>query len=104
MCVCVPPQVDPDLYNSMRWILANDITGVLDHTFVAEHDSFGQRVTHELKPNGDDIAVTEQNKKEYVKLYINWRFLRGIEAQFLSLSKVREEARTTAFFSNFFRG
>ncbi|CAF91775.1 unnamed protein product, partial [Tetraodon nigroviridis] len=26
-------------------------------------------------------------KKEYVRLYVNWRFLRGIEAQFLALQK-----------------
>jgi len=86
-------QVDPDLYNSMRWILDNDISGVLDHTFCVDHNSFGERVTHELKPNGENIKVTEANKKEYVKLYVNWRFLRGIEAQFLSLSKVSQFLR-----------
>ena len=81
-------QVDPDLYNSMKWILDNDISEVLDHTFCVDSDSFGQRRSHELKPNGSEIAVTEENKREYVRLYVNWRFLRGIEAQFLSLSKV----------------
>lgn len=85
--------MDPDLYKSMRWILENDITCVLDHTFCVESDSFGERRTHELKPNGSDIAVTEENKREYVNLYVNWRFLRGIEAQFLSLSKVSVVAR-----------
>ncbi|XP_076803668.1 E3 ubiquitin-protein ligase SMURF2-like isoform X2 [Clavelina lepadiformis] len=80
-------EVDPDLYNSMKWILQNDISGVLDHTFCVESNSFGERLSHELKPNGSNIAVTESNKREYVKLYVNWRFLRGIEAQFLSLSK-----------------
>jgi E3 ubiquitin ligase SMURF1/2 len=71
----------------MRWILENDITGHLENTFCVEQDSFGERKSHELKPNGDDIQVTEENKKEYVKLYVKWRFLQGIEAQFLSLSK-----------------
>ncbi|XP_002127387.3 E3 ubiquitin-protein ligase SMURF2 isoform X1 [Ciona intestinalis] len=80
-------EVDPALYKSMKWILQNDINGVLDHTFCVDQDSFGERVTHELKPNGVNMPVTEQNKREYVKLYVNWRFLRGIEAQFLSLSK-----------------
>ena len=28
---------------------------------------------HELKKNGKNIPVTEQNKKEYVKLYVNFR-------------------------------
>uniref|UniRef100_H2YQB8 E3 ubiquitin-protein ligase n=1 Tax=Ciona savignyi TaxID=51511 RepID=H2YQB8_CIOSA len=80
-------EVDPALYKSMKWILQNDIHDVLDHTFCADHDSFGERITHELKPNGANVEVTEENKREYVKLYVNWRFMRGIEAQFLSLSK-----------------
>jgi len=42
---------------------------------------------HELKPNGRDIAVTEENKREYVQLYVNYRFKRGIEQQFQFLQK-----------------
>ncbi|KAK1798910.1 hypothetical protein P4O66_007179 [Electrophorus voltai] len=79
--------VDPDLYNSLVWILENDITGVLDHTFCVEHSAYGQIIQHELKPNGKSVPVTEETKKEYVRLYVNWRFLHGIEAQFLALQK-----------------
>ncbi|KAG7271158.1 hypothetical protein CRUP_002807 [Coryphaenoides rupestris] len=79
--------VDPDLHNSLIWILDNDITGVLDHTFCVEHSAYGELIQHELKPNGKNVAVTQDTKKEYVRLYVNWRFLRGIEAQFLALQK-----------------
>uniref|UniRef100_A0A665VQY7 HECT-type E3 ubiquitin transferase n=1 Tax=Echeneis naucrates TaxID=173247 RepID=A0A665VQY7_ECHNA len=79
--------VDPDLHNSLVWILDNDITGVLDHTFCVEHNAYGEIIQHELKPNGKSIPVTEDTKKEYVRLYVNWRFLHGIEAQFLALQK-----------------
>ena len=79
--------VDPELFRSLVWILENDITGVLDNTFCVELDSFGEMKTHELKPGGHDYPVTEETKKEYVKLYVNWRFMRGIEAQFLALQK-----------------
>uniref|UniRef100_A0A3P9MSF9 HECT-type E3 ubiquitin transferase n=1 Tax=Poecilia reticulata TaxID=8081 RepID=A0A3P9MSF9_POERE len=79
--------VDPDLHNSLVWILDNDITGVLDHTFCVEHNAYGEIIPHELKPNGKSIPVTEDTKKEYVRLYVNWRFLHGIEAQFLALQK-----------------
>ncbi|XP_048101554.1 E3 ubiquitin-protein ligase SMURF1 isoform X9 [Alosa alosa] len=79
--------VDPELHKSLVWILENDITSVLDHTFCVEHNAFGKFLQHELKPNGRNIAVTEENKKEYVRLYVNWRFMRGIEAQFLALQK-----------------
>jgi len=52
-----------------------------------ENNSFGALVVHELKPGGASIAVTEENKREYVKLYVNYRFMRGIEQQFLALQK-----------------
>ncbi|GFN79785.1 E3 ubiquitin-protein ligase smurf2 [Plakobranchus ocellatus] len=79
--------VDPHLHRSLCWMLENDIENVLDHTFSVEHNSFGCLQEHELKPGGKDITVTEDNKREYVKLYVQWRFMRGIEAQFLSLQK-----------------
>lgn len=52
-----------------------------------ENCSFGVLKNHELKPGGKDIAVTDENKKEYVRLYVNYRFMRGIEQQFLALQK-----------------
>lgn len=65
----------------------NNIDGVLDTTFSVENNSFGVIKVHELKPSGASIAVTEDNKREYVKLYVNYRFMRGIEQQFLALQK-----------------
>ncbi|XP_067671329.1 E3 ubiquitin-protein ligase SMURF2-like [Haliotis asinina] len=79
--------VDPELHRSLVWMLDNNIEAVLDHTFSVEHNSFGQVQEHELRPGGKVIKVTEENKKEYVRLYVSWRFMRGIEAQFLALQK-----------------
>jgi len=79
--------VDPNLFTSLHWMLENDITDIIDTTFSVEHDSFGAIKVHELKKNGRNVAVTEQNKKEYVKLYVNYRFMHGIEQQFLALQK-----------------
>lgn len=79
--------VDPELHRSLTWILENNITNVIDTTFSVENNSFGVLKVHELKPNGGSMAVTEDNKREYVKLYVNYRFMRGIEQQFLALSK-----------------
>lgn len=45
----------------------NDITDVIDETFTTTEDRFGELVTIELKPNGADIPVSEENKKEYVE-------------------------------------
>lgn len=65
----------------------NNIDGVIESTFSVENNSFGALKVHELKQGGAGIAVTEENKKEYVKLYVNYRFMRGIEQQFLALQK-----------------
>ncbi|KAF3846721.1 hypothetical protein F7725_003799 [Dissostichus mawsoni] len=46
---------DPELHKSLVWILENDITTVLDHTFCVEHNAFGKFSQHELKPNGRNI-------------------------------------------------
>jgi atrophin-1 interacting protein 5 (WW domain-containing E3 ubiquitin protein ligase 1) len=45
--------------------------------------------THELKENGAEIPVTEENKTDYIELLVEWRFNRGIEQQ------------TKAFFQGF---
>ncbi|KAJ8931387.1 hypothetical protein NQ314_015705 [Rhamnusium bicolor] len=79
--------VDPELHRSLTWMLENNIDGVLDTTFSVENNSFGVIKVHELKPGGATITVTEDNKREYVKLYVNYRFMRGIEQQFLALQK-----------------
>lgn len=79
--------VDPELHRSLVWLLENNIEAVLDHTFSVEHNSFGKVQEYELKPGGRHVEVTEENKSEYVKLYVQWRFMRGIEAQFLALQK-----------------
>ncbi|GAU88682.1 hypothetical protein RvY_01332 [Ramazzottius varieornatus] len=79
--------VDPDLYRSLTWLLHNDIEGVLDLTFAVEHSVYGELKSHDLKSNGSVIPVTDDNKKEYVRLYVTWRFMQGIEAQFLALQK-----------------
>lgn len=68
-------------------MLESSITGVIETNFSVENNSFGVLKVHELKPNGHQIVVTEDNKREYVKLYVNYRFMRGIEQQFLALQK-----------------
>ena len=40
---------------------------MIENTFCVDQDSFGEMQTHELKPGGKDIPVTEENKKEYVR-------------------------------------
>ena len=45
----------------------NDIEGVIEPTFSTEDESFGETRTIDLKPNGRNIEVTNENKKEYIE-------------------------------------
>ncbi|KAI8973593.1 hypothetical protein BDF20DRAFT_883202 [Mycotypha africana] len=74
--------VDAEFYRSLMWILDNDITDVLDLTFSVDDDRFGEMVTVDLKENGRNIEVTEENKKEYVDLVTEWRISKRVEEQF----------------------
>ena len=60
----------------------NDITDVIDETFTTTEDRFGEMVTVELKPGGADIPVTEENKKEYVSLIVEYRISKRVKEQF----------------------
>ncbi|XP_013365717.1 PREDICTED: E3 ubiquitin-protein ligase NEDD4 isoform X2 [Chinchilla lanigera] len=72
--------VDGEYYNSLRWILENDPTE-LDLRFIIDEELFGQTHQHELKNGGSEIIVTNKNKKEYIYLVIQWRFVNRIQKQ-----------------------
>ena len=60
----------------------NDITDVLDETFTTTEERFGELVMIELKPGGEEIPVTEENKKEYVDAYVAYRISKRVKEQF----------------------
>lgn len=70
-------------------IRKNDITDVLDETFSVTEDRFGEIIDVELKPGGANIAVTEENKKEYLEAVVEYR------------TKTRIREQTTALLEGF---
>ncbi|PFX15905.1 NEDD4-like E3 ubiquitin-protein ligase WWP1 [Stylophora pistillata] len=74
--------IDPEFYNSLLWIKDNNIEECgLDMEFAVDMELLGKITSHDLKPNGSNIKVTEENKEEYLSLMTQWRFNRGIEEQ-----------------------
>ena len=65
-----------------RFYSENDITDVLYETFTTTEERFGEMVTIELKPEGESIPVTEQNKKEYVDSVVDYRISQRVKEQF----------------------
>ncbi|XP_053304153.1 E3 ubiquitin-protein ligase NEDD4-like isoform X3 [Spea bombifrons] len=72
--------VDSEYYNSLKWILENDPTE-LDLMFCIDEENFGQTYQVDLKPNGSDLVVTNENKREYIDLVIQWRFVNRVQKQ-----------------------
>jgi E3 ubiquitin-protein ligase NEDD4 len=60
----------------------NDITDVIDETFTKMEMRFDEMVAIDLKPGGADIAVTEENKKEYVELMVEYYISKRVKDQF----------------------
>ena len=74
--------VDADYHRSLQWMLDNSIEGVMEETFSTLEDKFGEMVTVELKPGGEHIDVTNENKHEYVDCMVEWRIIKRVEEQF----------------------
>uniref|UniRef100_A0A672IP94 E3 ubiquitin-protein ligase n=1 Tax=Salarias fasciatus TaxID=181472 RepID=A0A672IP94_SALFA len=72
--------VDSEYFNSLMWILENDPTD-LDLMFTIDEDLFGQTHQHELTPGGAEIVVTNETKKEYIHLVMQWRFVNRVQKQ-----------------------
>ncbi|KAI0259936.1 HECT-domain-containing protein [Gloeopeniophorella convolvens] len=74
--------VDVELHRGLTWMLEHDITDVIDETFTTMEERFGEMVTIDLKPGGADVPVTEDNKKEYVDLVVEYRISKRVKDQF----------------------
>lgn len=74
--------VDAEIFRSLTWMLENDITDVIENSFSVEDEKFGEVVTIDLKENGRNIPVTEENKKDYIELITQWRIEKRVADQF----------------------
>ncbi|XP_015432899.1 PREDICTED: E3 ubiquitin-protein ligase Nedd-4 isoform X4 [Dufourea novaeangliae] len=72
--------VDSEYYNSLLWIKEND-PSELELTFCVDEESFGHTSQRELKPDGANIPLTDENKDEYIGLVIQWRFVSRVQEQ-----------------------
>ncbi|XP_041363097.1 probable E3 ubiquitin-protein ligase HERC4 [Gigantopelta aegis] len=79
----------PSVGRSLQHVLdyeGDDIEAVLGITFEISVDVFGELKTRELCPDGAKKAVTKENKREYVDLYIDYVFNKAAETQYDAFS------------------
>lgn len=74
--------IDQEFYKSLLWVKENSLEDCdLEMFFAADYEVLGEIKNHELKPDGSNIKVTDENKEEYIKLMTEWRFTRGQKEQ-----------------------
>ena len=69
----------PDVWNSFQYILnykeEAPLEDILARTFTIDYEIFGEKITENLKKDGDKIYVTKENRQEFIDLYIEHLFL-----------------------------
>ena len=79
--------VDAEYHKNLEYVLNSDDIEGLELCFEMDDERFGEVTTTELKPGGATIAVTNENKVEYVNLLCKRRFVDKTRDQLASLMK-----------------
>ncbi|KAK4726842.1 hypothetical protein R3W88_031759 [Solanum pinnatisectum] len=91
---------DPTLYSSSKHILEMDPETVdqdiLSLTFAYDVEDLWSRTTVKLCPNGKYIVVNSKNRKEYVNLLIQHRFVTSIASQIAHFSQGFSDITTSS--------
>ncbi|KAK2580164.1 hypothetical protein KPH14_012435 [Odynerus spinipes] len=76
----------PTLYRTLTELMEyteDDMSDTFMQTFrVGYKDVFGSISFHDLRENGDETYVTQENKKEFVDLYADFLLNKSVERQF----------------------
>uniref|UniRef100_A0A8B9U2C1 Probable E3 ubiquitin-protein ligase HECTD2 n=1 Tax=Anas zonorhyncha TaxID=75864 RepID=A0A8B9U2C1_9AVES len=77
-------QIMPELAHGLNELLSyeGNVEEDFYSTFQVFQEEFGVIKSYNLKPNGDKIPVTNQNRKEYVQLYVDFLLNKSIYKQF----------------------
>lgn len=77
-------QIMPELAHGLSELLSyeGNVEEDFYSTFQVFQEEFGVIKSYNLKPNGDKIPVTNQNRKEYVHLYVDFLLNKSIYKQF----------------------
>nr|CCA19394.1 HECT E3 ubiquitin ligase putative [Albugo laibachii Nc14] len=79
--------VDPEIYSSMKWIRDNDGIESLELTYSVTEIRYGSPMVIDLKPQGRDIVVTDENKMEYLHCRLRYLTLDRYASQLQAFSE-----------------
>lgn len=77
--------VDPEVQRGLQQLLdyeGDDIEDIFCLTFEVTWNSLGMERKKELKSGGANIPVNNDNKEEYVMLYVKWLLVDSVQSQY----------------------
>ncbi|EGC34776.1 hypothetical protein DICPUDRAFT_152946 [Dictyostelium purpureum] len=75
--------LDPTLFSSLMNVkTTTEEVEYWSLYFSVDYESFGQTKTFNLKKDGKDIPVTNENREEYLQLYVDYLLNKSISSQF----------------------
>jgi len=74
-------EIEPELAKSLRYIRQNPIEDSLGLSFTYEMDILNVKKTIELIENGINVSLNDENKKDYINLFLKAKLFKEIEAQ-----------------------
>ncbi|KXS12622.1 HECT-domain-containing protein [Gonapodya prolifera JEL478] len=80
------PALGKGLEQMLEWS-DGDVSDVFMRSFEIDYDVYGKVQTHELVPKGGDITVTNENRAEFVALYVNHLTTVSVQRQFDALMR-----------------
>eukprot|EP01105_Mastigella_eilhardi_P021762 TRINITY_DN529_c2_g3_i1.p1 TRINITY_DN529_c2_g3~~TRINITY_DN529_c2_g3_i1.p1 ORF type:complete len:1003 (-),score=261.29 TRINITY_DN529_c2_g3_i1:65-2875(-) len=97
--------VDHGFYKNLMWLLEHNLADAgVELTFSAESDVFGRLQVVDLKPNGRQVPVTDENKREYVRLVVEHKLttsiVKQIEAFLAGFRELVPQELTSVFSEN----
>ncbi|XP_068143352.1 probable E3 ubiquitin-protein ligase HERC4 [Drosophila tropicalis] len=83
-------ELSPTEANSLHALLdydGDDFEETFDLTFEISREVFGESETKCLKPNGNEITVTMENRREFVQLYVDFVLNKCVELPYNAFHK-----------------
>jgi ubiquitin-protein ligase E3 A len=77
-------ELQPDLASGLEQLLvfSGDVQSAFQFNFQISYESLGEIRTIDLKENGGEIPVTNENREEYVSLYVEYILRTSVMTQF----------------------
>ena len=82
-------ELQPSVARGLQQLLDfdGDVESAFQFTFQLSYEMFGEVLTRDLKPDCGSVAVTNDNREEYVQLYVEYLMDSAVREQFVAFER-----------------